>query len=129
MKTAFISGHRDITEAEFNRHYVPLLDEALAANHHFVVGDYHGADIMAQRHLKEKGATAVVYHMFAAPRNHAGFPTRGAFTSDESRDAAMTLASDYDIAWLRPGKDQSGTAQNLRRRTQLAKAAFKITLD
>src|SRR5262249_47594280 len=41
--------------------------------------------------------------------------------SDEARDAAMTEASDEDIAWVRPTgskRHSSGTAQNLQRREQ-----------
>lgn len=28
----------------------------------------------------------------------------------------MTAVSDYDIAWVRPGRENSGTAKNLLRR-------------
>jgi hypothetical protein len=28
----------------------------------------------------------------------------------------MTLASDFDIAWVRPGKEDSHTAKNIKRR-------------
>ena len=40
----FISGHRDITEEEFKKHYVPLLVEILDSNRYarFVVGDCKG---------------------------------------------------------------------------------------
>lgn len=31
-------------------------------------------------------------------------------------DAAMTEDSDFDIAWIRPGKEDSHTADNIRRR-------------
>lgn len=49
----FISGHRDITEEEFNKHYVPLLVEILNSNRYasFVVGDCKGVDKMAMDFL------------------------------------------------------------------------------
>jgi len=43
-------------------------------------------------------------------------PPMGGFTTDDERDAAMTMASDADIAWVRPGRKKSGTAKNLARR-------------
>jgi hypothetical protein len=46
----------------------------------------------------------------------ASFATKGEFKTDKQRDAAMTAASTIDIAWVRPGKEYSGTAQNLARR-------------
>ena len=118
MKTAFISGHLDLTSEEFLQHYRPLIDQALKNGDRFVVGDARGTDKMAQAYLHLKGAEAVfVYHMFESPRNNVGnFPTVGKYKSDDSRDSAMTLASDYDIAWVRPGRENSGTAKNLKRR-------------
>lgn len=56
--------------------------------------------------------------MFKAPRYTAlrSVPTQGGFTSDIERDKAMTEHSDYDIAFIRKGKESSGTAQNILRR-------------
>ena len=117
----FISGHRDITSDEFEEHYVSefkrLIDEIPEDELVFVVGDYYGVDEMAQKWLAEYNVT--VYHMFDSPRTNAGnHPTVGGFTSDIERDTAMTNASEADIAWIRPGKESSGTAQNIERRLQ-----------
>jgi hypothetical protein len=35
----FISGHLDLTEIEFDMHYRPSIDRAIAQNECFVVGD------------------------------------------------------------------------------------------
>ncbi len=53
------------------------------------------------------------------PRNNAGFPTLGGFASDADRDAAMTAASRSDAAWVRPGREKSGTQKNIDRRQRL----------
>ena len=118
-RRAFISGHRDVTQEEFDEHYAPLLSEAFGNFHSFVVGDYYGADHMAQKYLKEIGCPdykIVVFHMFKSPRCCESTSSIGGFTTDEDRDRAMTNSSDYDIAWVRKGKENSGTAQNLARR-------------
>src|SRR5258708_2624401 len=82
----YISGHLDLTRAEFEAHYRPALAAALARGEAFVVGDARGTDAMAQSYLLGKTLAVVVYHMFTAPRNNAGFPTVGGFESDGARD-------------------------------------------
>jgi len=67
----------------------------------------------------------VVYHMHTSPRNNAGFRTVAGFESDDERDAQMTRESDCDIAWVRPGRQKSGTQKNLDRRRRQASDAPK----
>jgi len=125
VKTYHVSGHLDVTYSEFAEHYVPRLEAAVGEGAFFVVGDARGADAWAQAWLAERTDMArrdgwfclTVFHMSKHPRNNlGGWPTRGGFVSDEERDAACTDASDDDIAWVRPGREKSGTAKNLARR-------------
>ena len=116
----FISGHLDLTQDEFIKYYIPQLIKARRECASFVVGDARGADLHAQVYFARwccETATTV-YHMFDSPRHNVDelFTTIGGFTSDNERDAAMTNASDADIAWVRPGREKSGTAKNLQRR-------------
>jgi hypothetical protein len=115
-KVAFVSGHLDLTEEEFKTHYIPGIDDLFASGYSFVTGDARGADYLAQKYLLSIGASCVVYHMFTSPRNNAGFETCGDFTSDEERDEHLTAASSVDVAWVRAGREKSGTAKNLLRR-------------
>lgn len=118
--TYFISGHRNITQEDFDKYYVPLINNALKDKDvHFVVGDCEGADSMAQNYLKEKEILNVtVYHMFDSPRYLADekFSSQGGFKSDVERDSAMTIVSQVDIAVIGIGRWTSGTAQNILRR-------------
>jgi len=117
MKIYFVSGHLDLTEEEFDLRYVPKLAKAIEVGGSFVVGDARGCDAMAQQWLGARNVYAVVYHMFERPRNLYGNPLlMGGYQTDEERDAAMTRASDHDIAWIRPGRWTSGTARNIARR-------------
>jgi hypothetical protein len=121
MIIGFISGHLDLTQEEFNEHYAPQIDEAIDHGDFFIVGDAKGADSMAQQYILDKlgkeSKRVHVYHMFDSPRNNKGnFITAGGFKSDDKRDSAMTMFSHYDIAWVRPGKENSGTAKNIQRR-------------
>lgn len=124
MSTFFISGHRDIANKEFQRHYAKEIMNIVLRDpkSKFVVGDYYGVDQMAQRYLyslqqKYHDIEVTVYHMFDEPRNNEfDFPTKGGYINDHDRDSAMTMESDSDIAWVRSGKWNSGTAQNLLRR-------------
>ena len=121
----FISGHRDVTQKEFQRYYAKAITDAVLKEPNtveFLVGDYYGVDEMAQAYVAKLKSThpnikMTVYHMFNTPRkNFYKFPTVGGFENDHTRDCAMTLNSDYDIAWVRSGKQTSGTAQNMLRR-------------
>lgn len=119
IKTVFVSGHLDLTEEEFREHYVPKLLYYCEQGYNFVVGDARGADTLTQKFLAENQHKpyVLVYHMFNAPRNlHGEFCTAGGYTSDEERDEEMTIGSDEDLAWVRPGREKSGTARNLNRR-------------
>lgn len=121
--TYFISGHRDLTWEEFTKWYAPAISKVICTDKEakFVVGDCEGADRMAQDYLLACGVSfrnITVYHMFKAPRylTRSCTLTQGGFTSDVERDAAMTEHSDRDIAFIRKGKESSGTAQNILRR-------------
>lgn len=125
-KTYFISGHRNITEYEFEKYKITLkkiienTPDAL-----FVIGDYHGVDIMAQNYLidelKIDPSQITVFHSLLSPKhiNPKIFNTIGGFENDEDRDAAMTNASSKDIAFVRNNTELSGTAQNILRRNLL----------
>lgn len=120
----FISGHRDITKDEFKKYYEPKIQKVLKYDNdaEFVIGDYQGVDIMAQEYLCLKGYEdkVTVYHMFDKPRNIANdhMKTSGGYKDDIDRDSAMTRNSDFDIAFIREGKVNSGTEQNIIRRTK-----------
>ena len=118
----FISGHLDLTEEEFEEHYAPLIQKHIDAGDNFVIGDAKGCDLMAQNYISKnadfsKGDRVFVYHMHGKPRyNPNDFPAEGGFKTDSERDIGMTDDSDMDIAWVRPGREKSGTAKNLARR-------------
>ena len=126
MITYFVSGHRNITQKEFDDNYIPALRKALEAGDvRFVMGDCDGVDIMAQNYLvdvlKVDPRRITVYHMFKAPRNKNPKiqNTKGGFTSDSGRDSQMTRDSDIDIAFVRDPKKMSGTGENILRRNTL----------
>jgi len=133
-KTYFISGHRDITEEEFIKYYEQTIWEKInEPNSSFILGDCRGVDDRAQTYLKVMGVTDVkVYHMFYEPRHNKGFELVGGFNSDVERDFQMTKDSDYDIAWVRKGRERSGTNQNIERRRWMNERNIKglpITLE
>lgn len=120
-EVAFVSGHLDLTPQELQEHYVPAMERAFLDGAAFVVGDARGADRLAASWLADRGAEVTVFHMLERPRFDPGpHLTQGGYTDDTSRDAAMTAASTVDIAWVRPGRERSGTAKNLARRLRTA---------
>lgn len=128
MTTCFVSGHLDCTQEEFEEHYAPRIHDAIAKGHNFVVGDANGADTMAQEYLRDMvnaghldNRCVRVFHAYKQPRNNLGFNTLGNFPSQNAKDKAMTECSDYDILWIRQGRESSGTARNAERRKKLSK--------
>lgn len=122
-KTYFISGHRLISPENFEKYYIKKLENIIKNEPEsvFVLAEYEGVDRLAQDWLSKNldDLTRVtVYHMYDKPRYLASnkFNTVGGFKSDIERDAAMTENSDEDIAFIKPGKWTSGTAQNILRR-------------
>jgi hypothetical protein len=129
MKTVFVSGHMHVTDSEFDKHYRPRIEALLAVEGgtHFLVGDAPGFDVRVQGELADSGAKVTVYHMKTAARhNVGGFATVGGFDTAEDRDAAMTAASDEDLAWVRPGRDVSGVGRNVKRRGKVAAPAHVV---
>lgn len=48
---ALISGHTDLSQSDFDAHYIPQLEAALTAGHHFILGDAVGVDTQALAYL------------------------------------------------------------------------------
>lgn len=123
LDTYFISGHRDLTENEFEYYYIPLIQEALSENINakFVIGDFDGCDIMAQNYLVniiDDIANITVYCVGETPRNINPniIYIKNGFANDREKDIAMTNASFKDIALVRNPKIWSGTGENILRR-------------
>ena len=50
-RVAFISGHTDLSQIDFDRIYEPLICEAIASGHTFILGDALGVDTIALTYL------------------------------------------------------------------------------
>jgi hypothetical protein len=128
MATAFISGPLDLTEEEFQTHYVPRIDHAIISNHWFVMGNAPGADTMALEHIIDTklvslddiqvycyGRHGLVeggdsYHYKS--KYNVGYTTSKLWTRPEHRDRECTDASMYDILWERPAlTEEEGRAK------------------
>ena len=140
----FISGHIDATREDFGRYAVEITHIIGCKNDkkcEFLVGDCDGIDKIAMNHIYslfislpkmlsyKPEAKLTIYHMNDKPRNtpveksveeleKEGVKFVGGFKSDEERDAAMTRDSDFDIAFVKDNRWDSGTAKNIKRRHQ-----------
>ena len=126
----FISGHTDITFEEFKEHYIPRIDDAIISDGEFVVGDSNGTDAIAQQYIGMivDPQRVTVYFKGDTPKNKVfkGFKECGGFPSHNQKDKAMTLASDRDILYVK--REDSGTAENARRRRRVIKKGEQTTL-
>lgn len=141
IKTYFISGHRNISEENFDKYYARDLsliegkyqyDKAHAMRNkttyiepHYVLGDYEGVDTMAQNFLSYAlnvdPHRITIYYMGNTPMNCADekYNRKFGFLTDNERDEAMTNDSDEDIAYITDETKWSGTGQNILRRYKM----------
>ena len=68
----FVSGHRNITQDEFDEHYIPLINDAVDDGCSFVLGDFEGVDLLSQQLLSSIDAKFTVYHMGDTPQHIVG---------------------------------------------------------
>ena len=122
----FVSGHRDLTISEFSEHYVPLIQKIIKDDVwcEFVVGFCDGCDLMFIEWMKEHAPShdLLVFHCTHIPENFwDDYPNIYLYQCDdhETCDTAMTRNSDFDIAWVRLGREDSYTAKNIKRRYNL----------
>ena len=139
-KVYFISGHRNLTQEDFDMYYgeklaqienkfqfLTRLKEEDICTPYYIMGDYEGCDIMAQKFLietlKVDSKRIKVYHMGDKPMNLFSNDVMlvGGFTTDNERDEAMTFDSDQDIAFIYDETKWSGTGQNILRRYKIFK--------
>lgn len=144
MEIAFISGHLDLTNIEFEKYYIDKINNAIINNHKFVIGNSRGADEMSLNYLLEKKINpeniTIFIFSYDKSRNHEekykklGLKTYKSinYKKPEDRDKDMTKLSTYDILYVRDpettrkmielqGKKYdpnfvSGTMKNLLRR-------------
>ena len=123
----FVSGHRDLTQEEFDEHYIPLIDKVLKEDiwAEFIVGDWEGCDtIFVEYMISKRSYPDIIVTCVENPRikpfgddlfHYCRTYCKLCNTYEEC-DAFMTQESDFDIAWIRPGKEDSHTAKNIKRR-------------
>ena len=122
----FISGHRDLTREEFNEHYTPIINRIIELDSFakFIMGDWEGCDTLVYNYILprlKQYQTIDIYYVDTVRFdnfNKALYPQVVSRKCDsyEECDASMIYYSDFDIAWIRPGKENSHTANNVKRR-------------
>jgi hypothetical protein len=125
----FISGHRDLTQAEFHKYYTPLINKIIAIDDvaRFIFGDWEGCDTLAYNYILPKLQPHQTIDIYCVNKvrfdNYSEklYPQVDVKMCDsyDACDKAMTLASDFDIAWMRPRRELSHTANNIKRRYNL----------
>ena len=122
----FISGHRDLTQEEFDKHYIPTLKRILELDDYakFLIGDWEGCDTLAFEYLRDKLGMYQRIDIYYVDKvrlinfSQSMYPKIVSQVWDvyDSCDSMMTHYSDFDVAWIRPGRENSHTAMNIKRR-------------
>lgn len=142
----FISGHRDLSKDEFNSIYVCLINQYIdwlnldqsnlftSKKLTFYVGDCDGCDSMAIEYIVNNVlpnnpdtylTICTCDFDFEGKQSYnfdnANINIINGFKSHEERDTYMTRETQVDLLYIRPGKWDSGTAQNFVKRIWLPK--------
>lgn len=142
----FISGHRDLSKDEFNSIYVCLINQYIdwlnidqsnlftSKKLTFYVGDCDGCDSMAIEYIvnnvlpnnPDTYLTICTCDFDFEGKQSYNFDNPNiniinGFKSHEERDTYMTRETQVDLLYIRPGKWDSGTAQNFVKRIWLPK--------
>ncbi|KAF2731031.1 hypothetical protein EJ04DRAFT_21339 [Polyplosphaeria fusca] len=130
-RVAFVSGHIDITQAQFLENYSAALEAAIHRGDAFVLSNALGVDTLALAYLRSHGvpASRITIYLHAprpgrepiarqVPANNTrlGDEAEAKYTKEgysvkvvdgyhTERDAAMTHDSDHDILWIRSEAD------------------------
>lgn len=117
----FVSGHRDLTKEEFEEHYVPLIQKVMTEDQlaEFVVGNWEGCDEMFLTYMRKINPEAWITIYCCSDsriKTYNNVYIYNIFNNYDECDASMTENSDFDIAWIRQGKEDSHTANNIKRR-------------
>lgn len=148
-KTAFISGHTDLTQEEFDKHYAPVLKKMAWDYYYYVTAAALGADRMAMEYLVNKCGVlprriTIYLHDNYKDREEGysedGYRVYAGYNTHHERDEAMTKASSVDVAWLRPDEEaramygsdwkkdaMSATERNILRREEILSQATLAT--
>lgn len=124
--TYFISGHRDLTEEEFNIHYASKIRKSNAQSPScgYILGDASGCDKLAQEFLRKIGVSPeriCIHHVESKqPANKYKYNLHS-HSTESARRNYMTHVSTSDIAWVRPGCEDSEVRNNILRRRELNK--------
>ena len=122
-KVVFISGHNDLDIKEYVKWYGPIISEYVNKGYYFVVGDCKGIDTFAQYQLnhllpKDQLKRVKIFYKGDKPAYCLSeeFFQLGGFVSHEEAAVAMTICSDIDVAFVKVGRENTLTAQNIIRR-------------
>lgn len=93
----FIQVPCDLKDEEFKLYVLPHLKDALKKKCSFLINDHNER---IQKFLHQHTTQVTVYHTGSTPQFNVGnFPTKGSFTSEKERDAAMEGASEAVLDW------------------------------
>jgi hypothetical protein len=114
----YITGHRDLSKEEFNRIYLPKIDDIIRedSNAVFLVGACEGVDLYTRQYLIKYNIRLQIYGPYFES-DHINNITQVHFlVSYENAANKMIENSDITIGFIKPGRESSFTALNILKR-------------
>jgi hypothetical protein len=124
-RTAMISGHIDISPADFATYYIPTIDLTISHDDRFVLGDAQSTDTLALNSLLQRDGPVIKHRItiYASSRyNVAKFEAVGIATStDPSSDNAV--ASGHSVRPKGRRHGEKARTRHLQRDARVTRAS------
>lgn len=117
----FISGHKDLTQEEFEQYYIPLINQGMYNNVKFYISNYQNCDRFCYDYFEkcEYYNVEICFNRLGFSKINDKFIKAVGFKSDEEILIYMTEHTDKDIAWVRNENQLTTTAKNILRRFKM----------
>jgi len=124
-RIAMISGHIDISQADFATYYIPAIDLAISRGDRFILGDAQGTDTLALNYLLQHGGPVIKHRITiypSRPYNVAKFEDMGITTStDPPEDNAV--ASGHSVRGKGRRHGEEARTRHLQRDARMTRAS------
>jgi hypothetical protein len=123
--TAMISGHIDISWADFATYYIPAIDLAISRDDCFILGDAQDTDTLVLNYLLQHGSPVIKHRITiypSRPYNVAKFESMGITTStDPPEDNAV--ANGHSVRGKGKRYGEEARTRRLQRDARMTRAS------
>jgi hypothetical protein len=120
-----ISGHIDISQADFATYYIPAIDLAISRDDRFILGDVQSTDTLALNYLLQHGGSVIKHFITiypSRPYNITKFEAMGVVTSIDPPEDNV-VASGHSVRGKGRRYGEEARTKHLQRDARMTRAS------